>query len=85
MQLARTIGHATATVKHATLAGLRMLLVQPLGTGGDDDGDPILAIDALGAGRGDIVMISCDGGSIQELVGAKNTPIRWAVIGLADQ
>jgi ethanolamine utilization protein EutN len=84
MQRARVVGHATATVKHASLAGWRLLVVQPLAPGGRADGEPLLAIDRLGAGRGDDVIISNDGLGARELVQSKTSPVRWFVLGLCD-
>lgn len=85
MQLAEVIGNATSTVKHPTLVGWRLLIVQPLDAGGRPDGVPIVAIDSLGGGRGDRVVISSDGKATRKLVGADNSPARWAVIGRADE
>jgi ethanolamine utilization protein EutN len=85
MQLAKVVGRATATVKHETLAGWRMLLVQPLDAGGKADGDPQLAIDNLGSRLADTVMLTTDGSAVRDIVGKDNTPIRWAIIGIADQ
>ena len=85
MQLAKVVGRATATVKHATLAGRRLLLVQPLDAAGGPDGDPQLAMDELGAGRGDTVLVTTDGAAIREMIHADNSPLRWAVMGLADR
>ena len=85
MQLARVIGRATSTVKHPALNGWRMLLVQPLDIEYKADGEPLLAIDNLGAGRGDIVMMTSDGAAVREMMGADNTPVRWAILGLADE
>lgn len=85
MQLATVIGHATATVKHPTLAGWRLRVVQPLGTGGRADGAPLIAVDNLGSRNGDRVIITSDGKSVQEMIGSRTTPVRWAVIGLADE
>ncbi|MGH7126975.1 MAG: EutN/CcmL family microcompartment protein [Planctomycetaceae bacterium] len=85
MQLARVIGHTTSTVKHPTLKGWRMLIVQPLLVDGGADGEPLIAIDNLGARRGDRVMLTNDGASVREMVGFDNTPARWAVIGIADE
>jgi ethanolamine utilization protein EutN len=85
MQLGRVIGRATATVKHPTLAGWRLLVVQPLDIRGAADGEPLLAIDQLGGGRGDRVILTSDGKAVREMVGSNNTPVRWAVIGLADE
>ncbi|MBI3863436.1 MAG: EutN/CcmL family microcompartment protein [Planctomycetia bacterium] len=84
MQLAKVVGRATATVKHETLAGFRLLLVQPLDARGGADGDPQLAIDSLGSRMGDTVMLTTDGAAVRELVKKDNTPIRWAVIGIPD-
>jgi ethanolamine utilization protein EutN len=85
MQLGKVVGRATATVKHETLAGWRMLLVQPLDAAGNADGDPQLAIDNLGSSRSDVVMLTTDGAAVRDIVGKENTPIRWAVIGIADR
>jgi ethanolamine utilization protein EutN len=85
MQIGRVVGHATATVKHATLRGWRLLLVQMLLANGGEDGEPLLAIDHLGAGVGALVIATNDGAAVRELVGAKNTPIRWLVLGMCDQ
>ena len=84
MQLAKVVGRATATVKHESLAGWRILLVQPLDAAGGADGDPQLAIDNLGSRLRDTVMLTTDGAAIRELLKQDNTPIRWAVIGIAD-
>ncbi len=85
MQLAQVIGRATSTVKHPALNGWRMLLVQPLGRERTPDGEPLLAIDNLGAGRGDVVMMTSDGASVREMMGTDNTPVRWAILGIADE
>jgi len=84
MQLAKVVGRATATVKHDTLTGWRLLLIQPLDGKGAADGDPQLAIDNLGSRKGDTVMATTDGSAVREMVGKDNTPIRWAVLGIAD-
>ena len=85
MQLASVVGTATSTVKHATLRGQKLLIVQPLMADGESpDGDPQIAVDAVGAGKGEKVMITSDGRFMREVVKAENTPIRWSVIGIAD-
>ena len=85
MQLGLVVGTATATVKHATLRGQKLLVVQPLlADRKSADGDPQIAVDAVGAGKGEMVMITSDGRFVRELVKHENTPIRWSVIGIAD-
>jgi ethanolamine utilization protein EutN len=84
MQTATVVGNAVATVKHASLQGWRLLVVQPLAPNGKPDGEPLLAIDNLGARRGDAVIICNDGLGAREMVKAKNSPVRWFVLGLCD-
>ncbi len=85
MQIGTIVGHATSTVKHPSLQGWRLLLVQMLGTGDKPDGEPVLAIDNLGAAQGSRVILTSEGGSIRQLVKAKNSPARWMVLGIADE
>lgn len=84
MQLGHVVGHAIATVKHPSLTGWRLLLVQLLTGDGKVDGEPILVIDHLGAGVGDRVMAANDGAEARALVGSKTSPARWFVMGLVD-
>ena len=44
MQLGTVIGHATATVKHPSLVGWRMVIVQQLGVNGQPEADPVVAV-----------------------------------------
>jgi ethanolamine utilization protein EutN len=85
MQQALVIGTATATVKHPTLQGAKLLIVQPRKSDGQTpDGDPLLAIDSIGAGRGETVLISSDGRFAREWLQAEATPVRWTIIGIQD-
>ena len=84
MQRARVIGRATATVKHASLSGFRMLIVQPLTVDGGPDGEPQIAVDTLGSKLGDDVIISGDGGAASEIMNVRKTPVRYIVIGQPD-
>jgi len=55
MQLARVIGNVVATRKDAGLAGLTLLVVQPLTPEREAVGRPLVAVDAVGAGVGEEV------------------------------
>jgi ethanolamine utilization protein EutN len=85
MQLAHVAGHAVSTVKHASMTGWRLLVVQPLTADGQADGEPLLAIDGLGARAGSTVMISNDGKGARELLRSDTSPVRWFVMGLIDE
>ena len=85
MQLGTVIGHATSTVKHSSLNGWRLLVVQPLGAARGPDGDPVVAVDKFGAGAGDTVIVDSDGRGAREYVGDQHSPVRWFVVGIVDE
>ncbi|MCE5301926.1 MAG: EutN/CcmL family microcompartment protein [Planctomycetaceae bacterium] len=85
MYVGRVLGSASATVKHPSMEGWKLLLVMALQADGRTvEGDPILVVDALGAGRGDRVMITSDGIGAREMVGDMQSPVRWSVLGICD-
>lgn len=85
MQPAAVLGSARATVKHESLDGQRLVVIQPLGVDGSSDGPPLLAVDQLGCRKGDRVVVTSDGMYAREVTNHKNTPVRWSVIGLLDE
>jgi len=82
MILGRIVGKAVSTIKHRSLGGMRMLVVEPIGAANPD---PILALDELGARAGDLVVLSSDGIYTREMVNDGNSPARWWVMGICDQ
>ena len=85
MQEARVLGTAVSTIKHDSMVGSKLLVVQPYLT--DDrtpDGFPLIALDTIGAGKGDTVIITSDGRAMRELLQADSTPARWSVTGIKD-
>jgi ethanolamine utilization protein EutN len=85
MQLGTVIGHATSTIKHPSLNGWRLLVVQPLGASRGADGDPVVAVDRFGAGAGETVILDSDGRGARQYVGDPKTPVRWFVAGIVDE
>ena len=86
MQVATVIGNATATVKHPSMKGWKLLVVQVYKVDGKTpDGDPLLAVDSLGAGAGEQVMITSDGPTTRALLQSDTSPVRFHVMGICDQ
>ncbi len=86
MQRALVIGRAIATIKHESLRGFRLLLVQPqLADRQRPDGPPLLVVDTLGAGIGQTVMVTSDNLCARELLGSIQTPVRWTTVGIEDE
>jgi ethanolamine utilization protein EutN len=85
MLTGRVVGTVTSTVKHPSMEGWKLLVIQSYGPDGrTPDGDPVVAVDALGAGTGETVIISSDGKATRELLGRDNTPVRWSTTGIVD-
>jgi microcompartment protein CcmK/EutM len=84
MQLARVVGHAISTVRHPSLAGQRLLVCQFVTAEGRADGEPVLALDPLGAGVGERVVVVNDGKALGEMLRTRATPARWMVQGIVD-
>lgn len=84
MYFGHVVGQATATVKHRSMQGAKLLLVMALKADGSPEGDPVLAVDTLGAGWGDTVMITSDGIGTRDILGDKTSPVRWSVLGIVD-
>lgn len=55
MQLAKVLGDVVVTQKDASLAGIKLLVLQPLAADGAATGRALVAVDAIGAGTGEIV------------------------------
>ena len=58
MQLARVIGNVVATQKDFHLTGVKLLVIQPVNARHENDGSPMVACDAIGAGNGEYVFIA---------------------------
>ena len=90
MFLARITGSLVATQKVESLVGQKLLLVEPLRVDEKDQkslkptGRSFVVVDTVGAGKGERVILSSDGKFTRQYVGAEDTPIRWAVIGICD-
>ena len=85
MQLGRIVGTVSATIKHASLRGQRLALLQLLTTDEQPDGEPVVALDALGAAFGQRVIACNDGLEARSLTRSRTTPARWWIFGVCDQ
>jgi ethanolamine utilization protein EutN len=85
MLIGQVIGEVVATEKHESHVGRKALLVQPLNLDGSARGDAVVALDAVGAGAGERVLLIIEGYSAMTSVGRPNSPIDMAVIGIIDE
>jgi len=84
MQIARVVGTVVATQKHRKFEGAKLLLVQPLNLDGTPRGAALLAVDGVGAGVDEKVLIVLEGRAAGEALGKKGAPVDAAIIGIVD-
>jgi microcompartment protein CcmK/EutM len=84
MQIARVIGTVVSTQKHRTFEGAKLLLVQPMALDDTPRGTPLLAVDSVGAGIHEKVLVVIEGRAAGEALGRKAAPVDAAVIGIID-
>lgn len=85
MQLGAVIGYATSTIKHRSLNGWRLAVVQPLNVAREPEADPVIAVDKFAAAPGQTVVLNTDGKAAREMIGDEKTPVRYFVIGIVDE
>ena len=84
MQIARVVGTVVATQKHPAFEGAKLLLVQPLTLDETPRGAVLLAVDGLGAGVNEKVLIVMEGRAAGEALGRRLAPVDAAVVGIVD-
>ena len=84
MQIARVVGTVVATQKNRKLEGAKLLLVQPLTLEGEPRGTTLLAIDSVGAGVGERVLVVIEGKAAGQALGRKAAAVDAAIVGIID-
>ncbi len=84
MQICRVVGTVVATQKNRKLEGAKLLLVQPLTLEGDERGVALIAVDAVGAGVGERVLVVIEGKAAGDALGKKGAAVDAAVVGIVD-
>jgi ethanolamine utilization protein EutN len=84
MQIARVIGNVVSTQKHRKFEGAKLMLVQPLNADDTPRGNALLAVDGVGAGIHEKVLVVLEGRAAAETVGRKGTPVDAAIVGIID-
>ena len=83
MQLARVIGTVVATVKNDSLSGRKLLVVQTINAKLEPTGKPMVAVDSVGAGVGELVFW-CRGKEASFPFKREDTPTDCTIVGIVD-
>ena len=83
MIFARVVGSVVSTNKDERLVGKKLLLVQPVELGGAEKGAPLVAIDAVGAGYGEFVLL-VQGSSARQTSMTEGQPVDCTICAIVD-
>jgi ethanolamine utilization protein EutN len=83
MLIAKVEGSAVATLKHELLKTSKLLVVRRANAQGDASGEAFLALDLVGAGEGELVVVT-QGSSARTATGHNASPVDAAIIGILD-
>ena len=86
MMLGRVCGTVVATVEHLFYSGRKQLIVRAIRPNGSYDGERyVVAVDLVGSGVGETVLVEDEGNSARQLLGAApRGPVRSVVVGIVD-
>ncbi len=83
MTLGKVVGTLVATRKEATLDGLKFMIVKTLDPEGKETGAHVVAIDAMGVGPGEVVLIA-SGSSARQTIATQNRPCDAVIMAIVD-
>lgn len=84
MILGRIIGSVVSTIHHRVVEGRKLLLAERLDQNGRSTGRYVIALDAIGAGKGETVLILDEGNGARQILDDANAPVRSLVVGIVD-
>ncbi len=85
MIIGRVIGTVVSTQKHHKFEGAKLLLVQPVDLDDQPKGPALLAVDGVGAGIYEKVLLVIEGRAAAEILGRKGAPVDAAIVGIIDE
>lgn len=83
MIFARVVGSVVCTQKDEKLVGSKLLLTQPVDVAGSAKGGPIVAVDAVGAGEGELVLL-VQGSSARQTSKTSGSPVDAVIFAIVD-
>ncbi len=85
MFIARVVGDVVATHRHGNLGGHKLLLIRRLSLAGDEEGGEVIALDVIGVGIGERVLVVQEGNAARSLFKSKTIPAQAVVVGVVDE
>ena len=84
MKLGIVVGQVVSTKKDDKLVGYKLLITQPIAPDGQPQGDPLVAVDTVGAGVGETVLYA-QGSVASRALRDTSAPVDAAIVGIVDK
>ena len=84
MILARVAGRITSTIHHPDMEGRSLLVLDRIDPKGQPTGGYLIAVDSIGAGPGETVLVLDEGNGARQILGGSDLPVRSVVVGILD-
>lgn len=84
MILGRITGSVVSTIHHPIVEGRKLLVAERLDASGQPTGGYVIAFDAIGAGKGETVLILDEGNGARQILNDDQAPVRSVVVGIVD-
>jgi microcompartment protein CcmK/EutM len=85
MILGRVTGNVVSTIHHPIVDGRKLLLAERLDQDGKPTGAYLIALDSIGAGRGETVLILDEGNGARQVLDDDSAPVRSIIVGIVDE
>ncbi len=85
MFIARVVGDVVSTHRHHNLGGHKLLLLRRLDLDGNEEGAELIALDVIGVGDGERVLVVQEGSSARTIFNDPKIPVQAVVVGVIDE
>jgi ethanolamine utilization protein EutN len=84
MILGRVAGRIYSTIHHPVVGGQKLLIIDKLNSAGEPAGGYLIAMDSVGAGAGETVLVLDEGNGSRQILKDKSAPVRSLIVGIVD-
>jgi len=84
MILARVVGSITSTINHPFYDGRKLMVVEKTDAAGAPLADYLIAVDTVGAGPGERVLVLDEGNGARQVLASSDAPVRSVIVGIVD-
>ena len=85
MKIGRVAGTVVSTICVPVFENRKLLFVDLLDPDGNETGQDVIAVDAVGAGAGETVLVLDEGNGARQVLEAPDAPVRAVVVGVIDE